>query len=96
MDRETLYSAREAAFGLFKAGWDASVAKGGGTWKNYCGEPYWDMLARQEFESFWAESFRLWEEANLAAGIRAFNQVFVERAGQVIPTPLEASGKLWG
>ena len=87
--------ARGVAWGFFKAGWDASVQRGGGMLKSYPGEPAWEVIAREEFEAFLAEQGRLWEEANMAAGIKAFNQVYVTRDAQPIPTPEEALGKLW-
>ena len=87
--------AKGVAWGMFKAGWDASVSRGGGFLKSYPGEPAWEVIAREEFEAFMLEQGRMWEEANLAAGIKAFNQVYVQRDTQPIPIPAEATGKLW-
>ena len=87
--------ARGVAWGFWKSGWDASIARGGGFLRTYAGEPAWEVIAREEFESFLLEQGHVWEEANLAAGIKAFNQVYVNREVQPIPTPQEALGKVW-
>lgn len=89
-------AAKEVAFGIFKAGWNACVARAGGLLKTYPGELFWDVIAREEFEAFYMETQKLWEEQNEAAGIKAFNQVYIYRDAQPIPTPQEATNPgLW-
>ena len=82
--------AKGVAWGFWKAGWDGCVQRGGGFLKSYAGEVAWEVIAREEFESFMLEQGKVWEEANLAAGIKAFNQVYVDREVQPIPTPQDA------
>jgi hypothetical protein len=84
-------TAKDLAWGFWKAGWNACVARGGGWLKTYCGEPAWDLIAREEFEAFLLENQKLWVEANMAQGIKAFNKVYSEREVQPIPTPEEAT-----
>lgn len=84
-------SARDLAFGFWKAGWNACVARGGGWLHTYCGEPAWDMIALEEFEAFMLEQGKLWEEQNMALGIKAFNRVYGQRETQPVPTPSEAT-----
>jgi hypothetical protein len=91
MDEVQKLRAKELAWKFWKAGWDGCVARGGGWLKTYCGEPAWGLIAREEFEALMLEWDKLWEERNVAEGIRAFNQVYAARESQVIPTPLEAT-----
>lgn len=87
---EDLRLARDAAWAFFSAGWQACVERAGGFMQNYCGSPTWDLIARTEFENFIFQEQKLWEEENMAKAIKAFNQTFVNRDPQPIPTPDEA------
>lgn len=86
-----LIAAKHAAWAFFSAGWQACVDRAGGFMINYCGSPTWDLIAREEFEAFIVQELALWEEENMAKAIKHFNQVFVEREAQPLPTPDEAT-----